>query len=48
MQNKAGLYVSKYYGFGLMDAGKMVRLAQNWTSVPPQLRCEIKGDDTNK
>ena len=43
MQNKAGLYVSKFYGFGLMDAGKMVRLAKDWKPVPrPQLRCEIK------
>lgn len=46
--NKAGLYVSKFYGFGLMDAGKMVSLAKNWTNVPPQLRCEIKGGDKNK
>ncbi|KAL9957570.1 hypothetical protein ACROYT_G034489 [Oculina patagonica] len=48
VQNKAGLYVSKFYGFGLMDAGKMVSLAKNWKTVSPQLRCEIKGDDKNK
>ena len=48
VQNKAGLYVSKFYGFGLMDAGKMVSVAKDWKTVPPQLKCEIKGDDKNK
>ena len=47
--NKAGLYVSKFYGFGLMDAEKMVSLARDWKPVPrPQLRCEIKSADENK
>lgn len=35
--------VSHSFGFGLMDAGAMVRLARNWTSVPPQHICEIAG-----
>ncbi len=26
-------------GFGLMDAGAMVRLALNWTTVPEQMVC---------
>jgi hypothetical protein len=26
-------------GFGLMDAGTMVRLALNWTTVPEQMIC---------
>ncbi|XP_022809945.1 proprotein convertase subtilisin/kexin type 6-like [Stylophora pistillata] len=47
-RNKAGLYVSKFYGFGLMDAGKMVSLAKKWTTVPRQLKCEIEGSETNK
>ena len=47
-RNKAGLYVSKFYGFGLMDAGKMVSLAKKWTTVPQQLKCEIEGSDKNK
>ncbi|XP_078381979.1 proprotein convertase subtilisin/kexin type 6-like isoform X2 [Oculina patagonica] len=47
-QNKAGLHVSKFYGFGLMDAAKMVSLAKDWKTVPPQLRCEIKGSEQNK
>ena len=46
--NKAGLAVSKYYGFGLMNAGKMVHLAKNWNTVPEQLSCEIKGNDENR
>lgn len=48
LENKAGFYVSKFYGFGLMDAGRMVTLAKNWTTVPPQLRCEMNGTDSNK
>ena len=48
VKNRADLYVSKFYGFGLMDVEKMVSLAKNWKHVPPQLKCEIKGDDTDK
>jgi len=49
VQNKAGFYVSKFYGFGLMDAQRMVSLAKDWKPVPrPQLRCEIKSTDKDK
>ena len=48
IKNKASLVVSKFYGFGLMDAGKMVYLAKHWNTVPQQLRCEIKGQDENR
>lgn len=48
VKNKAGLYVSKFYGFGLMDASRMVSLAKNWTKVPPQDKCEIEGNEKNK
>ncbi|XP_052698701.1 furin-like protease kpc-1 isoform X7 [Crassostrea angulata] len=41
--NGVGRQVSHSFGFGLMDAGAMVRLARNWTSVPPQHICEIAG-----
>ena len=34
--NGAGYNVSHAFGFGLMDAGKMVKLAVNWTGVPEQ------------
>ena len=44
-QNKAGFYFSKYYGFGLMDAGRMVNLAKNWTQVPRQRKCKIEGSE---
>ena len=27
---------SHAFGFGLMDAGAMVKLAKDWTNVPPQ------------
>lgn len=43
VKNKAGLYVSKFYGFGLMDVAGMVNLAKNWKRVPEQIKCEIKG-----
>ncbi|XP_066023583.1 endoprotease bli-like [Pocillopora verrucosa] len=45
LQNKAGFHISKVYGFGLMDAGKMVMLASKWKEVPEQIKCEIKGND---
>ncbi|XP_028514725.1 proprotein convertase subtilisin/kexin type 6, partial [Exaiptasia diaphana] len=45
--NKAGFRVSKFYGFGLMDAGRMVHIAKQWKTVPPQIRCEIKGSNLN-
>jgi len=46
--NGAGYNVSHAFGFGLMDAGKMVKLAVNWTGVPEQKVCEAtwKGDAT--
>jgi len=34
--NGAGYNVSHAFGFGLMDAGAMVKLAVNWASVPEQ------------
>lgn len=33
--------VSHSYGYGLLDAGAMVALAKNWTSVGPQRKCII-------
>jgi len=36
----AGYNVSHAFGFGLMDAGAMVKLAQTWTSVHKQEVCE--------
>ena len=35
--------VSHSYGYGLMDAEAMVRLAATWQLVPQQRSCEVKG-----
>lgn len=37
--NKRGFLVSSRYGFGLMDAGRMVELAKTWRPVPPLQTC---------
>lgn len=39
--NGVGRNVSHSFGFGLMDAGAMVKLASNWTTVPEQHKCTI-------
>lgn len=47
-RNGAGLHVSHSFGFGLMDCGRMVELAQNWHNVPPQRKCVYTSADMNK
>jgi len=46
--NGAGYNVSHAFGFGLMDAGAMVKLASTWTTAPEQKVCEAtwKGEAT--
>ncbi|CAD0202252.1 unnamed protein product [Chrysodeixis includens] len=39
--NGVGRNVSHSFGYGLLDAAGMVRLAKTWRSVPPQRRCEL-------
>uniref|UniRef100_A0A0N5AIG8 P/Homo B domain-containing protein n=1 Tax=Syphacia muris TaxID=451379 RepID=A0A0N5AIG8_9BILA len=39
LTNGVGRNVSHSFGYGLMDAGAMVKLAANWTTVPEQRRC---------
>ncbi|XP_078286023.1 furin-like [Rhinoraja longicauda] len=39
--NGVGRKVSHSYGYGLLDAGAMVELAKNWTSVGSQRKCVI-------
>ncbi|KAM9070591.1 furin isoform X1 [Sarcophilus harrisii] len=39
--NGVGRRVSHSYGYGLLDAGAMVALARNWTTVGPQRKCLI-------
>lgn len=34
--NGAGFHVSDKFGFGVLDVGQMVALAQNWTNVQPR------------
>ncbi|XP_078617601.1 proprotein convertase subtilisin/kexin type 4-like isoform X3 [Branchiostoma floridae x Branchiostoma japonicum] len=41
--NAAGYKVSHAFGFGLMDAGAMVDLAERWQNVPPQRVCSVPG-----
>ena len=40
--NGVGLSFSHSFGFGLMDAGAMVKLAKRWKTVPEQKICAIK------
>ena len=37
--NGAGRHVSHRFGFGLLDCGRMVELAQTWNAVPDQRVC---------
>lgn len=39
--NGVGRNVSHSFGYGLLDAAGMVRLARSWRTVPPQRRCEL-------
>ncbi|XP_074652466.1 proprotein convertase subtilisin/kexin type 6-like [Tubulanus polymorphus] len=42
VKNQQGISVSPSYGFGLMDAGKMVKLAEVWKPVPTANVCVLK------
>jgi len=46
--NGVGRNVSHSFGYGLMDAAAMVRLARVWNTVTPQQFCEIRAPDSNK
>lgn len=43
--NGAGFHVSDKFGFGVLDVGQMIGLAQNWTNVNSRYDCyhEFKG-----
>lgn len=43
-KNGVGRSYSHYFGFGLMDAHAMVKLAKTWTNVPEQSMCEIHSE----
>jgi len=40
--NGVGRNVSHSFGYGLMDAGGMVRLARTWRNVPEQHTCSVR------
>ncbi|KAI5651329.1 proprotein convertase p-domain-containing protein [Phthorimaea operculella] len=46
--NGVGRNVSHSFGYGLLDAAGMVRLAKTWRSVPPQRRCELAAPTTTQ
>lgn len=46
--NGVGRKVSHSFGYGLMDAAAMVRLARVWETVPEQYRCEIHSPNLDK
>ena len=46
--NGVGRKVSHRFGYGLMDAYGMVELAKNWTTVPPQRKCEVPSPHIDK
>ncbi|XP_017018532.1 furin-like protease 1 isoform X2 [Drosophila kikkawai] len=47
-RNGVGRRVSHSFGYGLMDAYEMVRVARNWKTVPEQQRCEINAPHVDK
>ncbi|CAH0562213.1 unnamed protein product [Brassicogethes aeneus] len=46
--NGVGRNVSHSFGYGLMDAHAMVKLAKRWTTVPEQHKCEITAPQGTK
>ena len=46
--NAAGFKFSRYFGFGLMDASAMTKLARGWKTVPKADYCSVHlGPDLN-
>uniref|UniRef100_A0A4W3GU65 Proprotein convertase subtilisin/kexin type 4 n=1 Tax=Callorhinchus milii TaxID=7868 RepID=A0A4W3GU65_CALMI len=41
-RNGVGRKVSHHYGYGLLDAGRLVDLATKWLTVRPQRKCSIE------
>ncbi|XP_038059176.1 PC3-like endoprotease variant B [Patiria miniata] len=46
--NGAGFHVNEMFGFGMLDAGKMVELALTWQNVGEQRICEEPVHEINK
>lgn len=47
-RNGIGRKVSHSFGYGLMDAAAMVRIARIWKQVPEQQRCEVNAPHLDK
>lgn len=43
-QNSAGLWFTPQFGFGLINAFKMVTLARDWKTVPEKFICSVPFD----
>lgn len=43
--NGGGYHVNAHFGFGALDCGQMVEVAQKWTTVAKQYICEVDADD---
>ncbi|CAK8694255.1 unnamed protein product [Clavelina lepadiformis] len=39
-RNGVGLMFNHLFGFGVLNAEKMVKMAKTWSTVPPRYRCE--------
>lgn len=46
--NGVGRNVSHSFGYGMMDAGAMVRLSRTWVTVPAQKMCEVRAHHMDK
>lgn len=46
--NGVGRKVSHSFGYGLMDAAAMVKLARSWKTAPKAKECEIRAHHMNK
>ena len=46
--NGVGRNVSHRFGYGMMDAFAMVKLAKNWVNVAPQRSCDVLHPHDNK
>ncbi|CAD6991797.1 unnamed protein product [Ceratitis capitata] len=47
-RNGVGRRISHSFGYGLMDAAAMVKVARTWKTVPEQQRCEINAPHVDK
>lgn len=47
-KNGIGRRVSHSFGYGLMDATAMIKVARTWQMVPEQQRCEIYAPSLDK